>query len=101
MSDYKLIAMHQNAHVSLRSYSFQSEWTCEVESKDEHLMFKISQVGATPSEALDAAHAKWLRVTGAVPEFISALPPPTAASIEDAHDGDSFVQPPIDDELPF
>lgn len=95
--DHKLIAMHNKAHVSLRSYSYQAEWTCAVESTAGDMQFKIEATGATPTEALNAAHEKWCRITGAVPEFIGMLPPP-----DDSQDGDQFItQPPVDDDIPF
>jgi len=94
---HQLIAMHNNAHVILKSYSFQTHWECEVESKDESLAFKLVGKGPTPDEAVDDAFAKWNRITRAVPEFLGMLPPP---AIEDAHDGDAMIEP-IDDEIPF
>lgn len=98
----KLIAMHNKAHVALRSYSFQTHWECEVEGKnDDTLVFEITGRGDTPEQALDDAYAKWSRVTKAVPEFIGMLPVPEPEQ-SDHQDGDQFVTSPSgDDDIPF
>ena len=77
------------------------EWTCTAEGAYDGTAFKCQGNGETPDEAINATYAKWLRITDAVPEFVGRLPAPLA---EDAHDGDSMIQPQAPttfDDIPF
>lgn len=100
MFNLKLIAMKQKASVQLYSYSYHTDWYCTVESKDQELMFKINTEGHTPSEAIDLAYERWLKLTGAVPEFIGALPPPAPEEYQDAEHM-VVIDDEVDDDIPF
>lgn len=88
------------SEVWLFSSRYGSKWNCNYEATNDGISVKIEESGDSPEAALDAAYAKWLRITGKLPEFQSALPPPEPK--EEHHDGDKFIVPPAtDDDIPF
>ena len=87
--------------VTLLKMNYGASWHCTAQGQNDGMQFKASGDGDTASDAIDACYTRWLKLTDALPEIMGRLPAPET---EDAHDGDSMIQPQASttfDDIPF
>jgi hypothetical protein len=98
----KLITMGQALRTSawLMNFDHGTKWHCHVTGEHDGTKFEIKVEDETADGAVINAWAKWVRLTDRMPEFNKALPPPAAPLSEDEQEGDHFMSPSVDDEIP-
>lgn len=82
------MASTKGHEIFIAKYHF-CNWSCSVEGKTDDIAFKCKGEGETFAEAVAACYDKWLRMTGALPEFNTMLAAPEAP----------FEV--VDDEIPY